>query len=197
MFSGVKDEELLKRASRGDEAAFLLLYKRYRDPIFRFACRMVGSVELAEDIAHDCFLGLIYQPERFDPGRASLRTYLYAAARNLSIKYFRRLGTEITLEDMSEDYDLLEVQEPLKKILDKELAVEMGKAIAELPHLQREALILFEYEGLSLAEAAEITGTDVGTIKARLFRARGRLRKLFAHYFKSDLKDACYKEIVN
>src|SRR6185503_18465311 len=103
MSSLIRDEELLKRSGRGDERAFMMLYERHRDPIFRFAYRMVGSVELAEDIAHDCFLGLIYRPERYDPERASLRTYLYAAARNLAIKHFRRLGVEVTVDDLPEE----------------------------------------------------------------------------------------------
>ena len=69
------DERLLGKASRGDEAAFLELYKRHRDPVFRFAYRMLGSMELAEDVAHDCFLSLLKKPEGFDPRRgASLRT---------------------------------------------------------------------------------------------------------------------------
>ena len=84
------DERLLKRASRGDEAAFLLLYERHRDAVYRFAYRMLGRAALAEDVTHDCFLSLIKQPARFDPSRAvRLRTYLYAAARNLAMKHFR------------------------------------------------------------------------------------------------------------
>src|SRR5438552_11804868 len=52
--------------------------ERYRDPIFRFAYRLLGSVEAAEDVTHDCFLSLIKDPGRFDSSRASLRTYIYA-----------------------------------------------------------------------------------------------------------------------
>ena len=76
------DEQLLEEVANGNTAAFQILYERYRGPIFRFAYRLLGSVEAAEDVAHDCFLGLIKEPGRFDSSRASLRTYLYAAARN-------------------------------------------------------------------------------------------------------------------
>jgi RNA polymerase sigma-70 factor (ECF subfamily) len=55
-------------------------------------------------------------------------------------------------------------------------------AVSELPPLQREAIVLFEYEGLSLAEVASVCETDVGTVKARLHRARGRLRRTLAPY---------------
>ena len=63
---------------------------------------------------------------------------------------------------------------PLRRLLDEELATQVREAIFSLPPLQREALILFEYEGLSLNEVAEIAGTDVGAIKARLIQGSGR-----------------------
>ncbi len=62
----------------------------------------------------------------------------------------------------------------------------MRKAIDELPPLQREALVLFEYEELVLAEIAEIVGVDIGTVKARLHRARQCLKRSLAPYLKSD-----------
>src|SRR5438093_13349402 len=102
MFYDVTDEELLKRS--GDESAFLLLYQRHRDSVFAFTYRMLGSVELAEDVTHDCFLSLINRPHLFDPTRASLRSYLYGAARNLVFKLFRKRGAEVAIEDLSEEY---------------------------------------------------------------------------------------------
>jgi DNA-directed RNA polymerase specialized sigma24 family protein len=59
------DELLLEKAGDGDQAAFLELYDRHREPIFRFAYRLLGSVEIAEDVTHDCFLSLIRKPENF------------------------------------------------------------------------------------------------------------------------------------
>jgi RNA polymerase sigma-70 factor, ECF subfamily len=76
-------------------------------------------------------------------------------------------------------------QEPLRRLLASEVSGVVRKAIGELPPLQREALILFEYEELSLAEIAEIAGVDIGTVKSRLYRARQRLRILLAPYFLS------------
>ena len=178
------DEELLERASRGDEAAFLLLYERHRDGVFRFAYRLLGSIGSAEDVTHDCFLSLIKQPHKFDPTRASLRTYLYAAARNLAMKQFRQLGADLSVDDLPEEPCLPDAQEPLRQLLDEELSREVRKAVDSLPPLQREALVLFEYEELSLIEVAAIVGADVGTVKARLHRARQRLRRLLAPYFK-------------
>lgn len=180
------DEGLLKEAGRGDEAAFLALYERHRDAVFRFAFRLTGSVELAEDVTHDCFLSLIKQPQKFDPARASLRTYLLAAARNLALKHFRRASSEVTVEELIEEPRLTDTQQPLRQLLDDELSSEVRKAIDRLPPLQREALILFEYEELGLVETAAIVGADVGTVKARLYRARQQLRRLLAPYLKSN-----------
>ena len=177
------DERLLERASSGDEAAFQVLYSRYRDLIFRFAFRQVGSAAAAEDVTHDCFLTLIREPNRFKAERASFRTYLYAVARNLSLKNFNNSRRESPLSDLGEEPPVAERQQPVRQVLDRELSAEVQRAIASLPPLQREALILFEYEELSLAEVAAIVDADVGTVKGRLFRARAGLRQELAEYF--------------
>lgn len=179
------DERLLERASRGDEAAFLTLYECYRDPVFRFAYRLLGSQELAEDVAHDCFLSLLRQPGRFDPARASLKTYLLSAVRNLAMKHFRGVRGEETLDDLANEPRVPERRGPLNKLLEDELSTEVRRAIDSLPPLQREALVLFEFEELSLSEIAEIAGADIGTVKARLHRARQSLKRQLAPYFKS------------
>ena len=101
MLDRTTDEALLARACQGEEAAFLALYERYRDPIYRFAYRLLGSAALAEDITHDCFLSLHRWPEAIDPTRAALRTYLYAAVRNLALKQFRRPRLVVTLDDLN------------------------------------------------------------------------------------------------
>lgn len=190
------DEALLKRAGEGDQAAFLELYERHRQPIFRFAYRLLGEVDIAEDVTHDCFLSLIRKPENFRPERASLRTYLFAAARNLALKYFRNSGRETGLEEMTEEPQLSPRHEPLRKLLDEELAAEVRRAVFSLPPLQREALVLFEYEGLSLNDIAEITGADVGAVKGRLYRARERLKSVLRPYLSGDRELNSGREIV-
>jgi RNA polymerase sigma-70 factor (ECF subfamily) len=178
------DERLLERASSGDETAFALLYERHRQIVFRFAYRFLQSKELAEEITHDCFLSLFKEPRRFKAkGQgASLRTYLCAAARNLAFKHLRRAGNETAIDE--EVLLVVFSQEPLRQLLTAEVSEAVRKAIGELPPLQREALILFEYEELPLAEIAEIAGVDSGTVKSRLYRARQRLRIVLAPYFK-------------
>jgi len=178
------DERLLEWAANGDTAAFQILYERYRDPIFRFAYRLLGSVEAAEDVAHDCFLGLIKDPGRFDSTRASLRTYLYGAARNQAAKRYQSFGRETGIEELTDEPRSADRLGPMALVLDTELAGEVEQAIASLPPLQREALVLFEYEDLSLAEIAAVVGADSGTVKGRLFRAREKLRARLDRYFR-------------
>jgi len=138
---------------------------------------MLGSVEAAEDITHDCFLSLIRKTENFQATRGSLRTYLYAAARNLAMKQFRDRGRETLMDDLTEHPQAPRRHEPLRgRVLDAELVNKVREAIADLPPLQREALVLFEYEELPMNEIATIVGADVGAVKGRLHRARERLR---------------------
>ncbi|HZI62191.1 MAG TPA: RNA polymerase sigma factor [Pyrinomonadaceae bacterium] len=190
------DELLLQKAGKGDQAAFLELYDRHRDPIFRFAYRLLGSVEIAEDITHDCFLSLIRRPEGYRPERAALRTYLFAIARNLALKHFRNTGRETGLEEMTDEPEVSPRHTPLRRLLDEELAGQVRDAIFNLPDLQREALILYEYEGLSLNEIAAVVDADAGAIKARLYRARERLKRVLRPYLDSNQELNSGREIV-
>jgi RNA polymerase sigma-70 factor (ECF subfamily) len=190
------DGQLLEKAGSGDQGAFLELYETHRLPVFRFAYRLLGSAELAEDVTHDCFLSLIRKPENFVASRGSLRTYLYAAARNLAMKHFRSAGRETTLDDLGEEQDSIVPvrEEPLHQLLEAELSEKVREAVQRLPALQREALVLFEYEGLSLSEIAAVVGADVGTVKSRLYRARERLKSALHHYLNSSREIVTLKE---
>ena len=186
----MSDELLLERAKGGDQEAFVELYERHRNAVFRFAYRLLGSVEMAEDVTHDCFLSLIRRPENFDPSRGRLRTYLYSAARNLSLKNFRNSGREASIDELSEEPPVPVREQPLHRLLDEELSQKVKEAMFSLPPLQREALVLFEYEGLTLSEIADIVGADVGAVKARLHRARQQLRTSLLPYLNSTLEIA-------
>jgi RNA polymerase sigma-70 factor (ECF subfamily) len=187
---------LLEKAGAGDPAAFINLYERHRAAIFRFSYRLSGSVEAAEDITHDCFLGLIKKPENFRPERASLRTYLFSAARNLWLKQLRDLGRESALDEYEENQFIAGGKEPLGRLLDDELSAKVQEAVSSLPPLQREALVLFEYEGLALNEIASMVGTDIGAVKSRLHRARERLRNRLRPYLATSRELNTSREIV-
>lgn len=181
MTDGAAETELLLKAARGDEAAFLLLYERHRTPVFRFACRMLGSPQQAEDVTQECFLSILRRPEAFRAERASLRTYLCAIARHLALKLLRKRGQETVVDEPPVDAgDPAPGPRPgdqLQAVLDDEAAGAVRRAVEALPPLQREAVVLFEYQEMSLADIAAVCETDVGTIKSRLHRARERLRR--------------------
>jgi RNA polymerase sigma-70 factor (ECF subfamily) len=168
------DSRLLGAARRGDENSFLSLYRRHRTPLFRFAWRLTGSVAAAEDVTQECFLALL-EGAVFHDDRGSLRAYLFGVTRNLALKRVRLSGREC---DEPEDAEA--PPEQLDALLTAERSEAVARAVAALPALQREALILFEYEGLSLEEIAEVAGADVGAVKARLHRARETLRRRLA-----------------
>lgn len=176
------EELLLIKAGAGDRAAFLEIYRQQRDPVYRFAYRLSGNAETAEDLTHDCFLSLMRNSENFIPGRASLRTYLFSAARNLWLKQLRKSGRESALEDVDADKFFAVSAEPLDHLLDEELSLKVMEAVSRLSPLQREALVLFEYEGFTLAEIASMVNTDIGAVKARLHRAREQLRNALRPY---------------
>jgi RNA polymerase sigma-70 factor (ECF subfamily) len=183
-------------AGAGDPAAFIQLYERHRAPVFRFAYRLSGSVEAAEDITHDCFLSLIKRPDSFQPNRASLRTYLLSASRNLWLKQLRNSHRESALDEITEDHFVAIDKEPLAQLLGDELSLKVQEAVARLPPLQKEALVLFEYEGMALSEIASMIGTDVGAVKSRLHRARERLRNALRPYLNTNMELNTSREIV-
>ena len=137
MQDGAAEAELLLRAGRGDEAAFLLLYERHRTPVFRFACRMLGSDAQAEDVTQECFLAVLRRPEAFRAERASLRTYLCAIARHLALKQLRKRGQETLLDDPPEVVDGAlgrDGADPLRRVVEAEEAEAVRAALPERLH---------------------------------------------------------------
>ena len=110
------------------------------------------------------------------------------------MKHFRSRRGEDALDSLTGELSVPAHHGPLHKLLDEELAVAVRRAIEELPPLQREALVLFEYEELPLAEIAAITGADVGTVKSRLHRARQSLKQKLLPYLKS--KEVIVDEVL-
>ena len=136
------------------------------------------------------------KPGNFQPDRASLRTYLFSAARNLWLKQLRNSGREAALDEFDENQYISLDPEPLSRLLDDELAVKVREAVCNLPPLQKEALVLFEYEGLALSEIAVMIGTDVGAVKSRLYRAREGLRNILRPYLGTNRELNTSREIV-
>jgi RNA polymerase sigma-70 factor (ECF subfamily) len=172
------DEALLALVGRS-ESAFIVLFERYREVIFRVACRLTNSAAVAEDITQECFLGLLDAPGRFDPVKGSLRTYLYGTVRNLALKYHGLREGDVDLEDTEID----DTAELSQAFLRQEQLQVIRQAISTLPLPQREALILSQYEELPLEEIATILDIEIGAVKSRLHRARTRLKRILSPYF--------------
>jgi RNA polymerase sigma-70 factor (ECF subfamily) len=152
-------------------------FDRYHEAVFRFVYRLTGRADTAEDITQECFLAFVRAPERFDGARGTMKTYLFSIARNLALKNHRDQCAETPFEDG--DGALL--ADPHAS---PELSSVVQQAVAGLPAMQQEALVLFEYEGFTLEEVAAVVGADVGTVKSRLHRARARLKRTLAPYRK-------------
>jgi RNA polymerase sigma-70 factor, ECF subfamily len=179
------EADLVREARQGVEPAFLAIYQRHRSPVFQFAWRLTGSAAAAEDVTQECFLALV-RGAAFDGDRGTLRTYLFGIARNLVLRRLRISGREA--EEAAEAVAPIDV---LGDLLAAERSELVARAVAGLPVLQREALVLFTYEELSLEEIAEITGADVGAVKSRLRRARESLHTRLAPVLDRDSERRC------
>jgi RNA polymerase sigma-70 factor, ECF subfamily len=185
-WSGCPDEDLLEGMAQGQEEAFAEIYRRYHGLVHRFAYRMTGSIDAADDVAHICFASLIASPRRYRQGRASLGTYLCAAARNQSLKRLRAWTREVGCGEASGRLADDRIG-PLRRLLDDERTRIVRAAVSALAPLHREVVVLVEYEGLDLATVAQIVGADVGAVKVRLHRARKKLRRALESYVNGQM----------
>ena len=155
------------------DAEFRDVFDQHKDAVYRFAWRMTGSPEAAEDVAQDAFLVLLRQPTRFDPARGGLRAFLLGVARNLALK---RWHDDHRWQELDDEQFIAQPIDAERR----ETGAIVAEAVGALPPLQREVVILVEYEGLTLDETARAVEAEVGTVKSRLHRARQNLRRMLA-----------------
>ncbi len=170
---------LLARAAEGHTEAFRKLYEVHHAALFRFAYRLTSAVDVAEDLTQECFVRLMGST-RFDEQRGSLRQYLYGIMRNLVRQREQGGGREIGWD--AESDPKLTVAPLTDSLSSQDLTDAVQAAISALPPLQREVIVLCEFEELSLGDAAAVIGVDIGVIKSRLHRAREGLRHHLAPY---------------
>jgi len=171
---------LLRRAGKGDEEAFTLLYRRHQAALYRFALRMSGNAWTAEEIVQDVFMTLMRDPKKFDPERGTLGAFLYGITRNRVLKHLERSPREISLDERKEDGASLEATlqdfvTPATVAEKRELIELVWAAVLGLPAEFRETVVLCELEELSYEEAAAMIGCPIGTIRSRLYRGRALL----------------------
>ena len=175
-----RDDVLLRRAAKGDEEAFALLYRRHQAAMYRFALRMTGNTWAAEEIVQDVFMTLMRVPKKYDSTRGTLGGFLYGIARNRVMKHLERLPREVSLEEKNEDGSgpgivLQDASTPATQAEKRERADHVRAAVLDLPPDFREAVVLCELEELSYEEAAQTVGCPIGTIRSRLHRGRALL----------------------
>jgi RNA polymerase sigma-70 factor, ECF subfamily len=176
----VREDVLLRRAGKGDEEAFTLLYRRHQAALYRFALRMTGNTWAAEEIVQDVFMTLMRDPKKYDAARGTLGGFLYGVTRNRVLKHLERLPREVSLDEKNEDGAglgsiLQDASTPAIQAEKRERVAHVWAAVLDLPAEFREAVVLCELEERSYEEAAQLAGCPIGTIRSRLHRGRALL----------------------
>jgi RNA polymerase sigma-70 factor (ECF subfamily) len=172
------DDELLVRLRKGDEEAFVTLYRKRQAAIYRFALHMSGSLTVAEDVTQEVFLALLRQECGFDPERGTLSGYLFGIARKLVLRNSERGRSNVALENDLDDGTLPELavnDDPLLELTHREGIESLRRAVQALPRRYREVVVLCDLEEVDYADAAVALGCPIGTVRSRLHRARGLL----------------------
>ena len=178
---------LLARLKNGDEGAFTALYRRHKDAVYRFALLYCGTAGTAADVTQDTFVHLMTKAAQFDATRGTVGAWLCGVARNIARRHLGEPREEYRdPSDLHDDTDsqatLVEAETPLERLLRNEAAEQVRAAIARLAPHYRDVLILCELSGLSYAEAAQVCGLEIGTVRSRLNRARTALAQSLAPY---------------
>ncbi len=184
------DALLVERVKAGDMAAFDTLTRKYRGRIFSVVYNMLANREDAMDIVQDAFIKAFSSIGSFR-GSSSFYTWLYRIAVNMSISFLKRarLKRFFSFENIDEELANFEISEKLTEHSDgakstnlKELREKLNEALQTLSIKHRTVVVLFEIEGLSHQEIAEITGTSEATVRTRLHYAKQQLQGILKDY---------------
>lgn len=167
------DEQLMIAFSRGSNDAFSQLFARYKQPLFGFFWRRVPDRAQAEELTQEAFVAVIRAAPRYEPS-ARFRTYLYAIALKILRAYRRKAAFRATFLGSPAEH----VEPSAESGIVTQLF--MREALRKLDGIDREILLLREFEQLSYAEIAELLNLPVNTVRSRLFRARTALRELLS-----------------
>lgn len=180
--STTTDEELALRLKQGDTSAMTLIYERYKLGLFSFCRRLLSDREAAEDAVQETIVKMIAARTTLS-NPSSLKSWLYAIARNEAYSILRRRNHIRELNE--EDEDVLAAEsEPLQiEVAERTKLLEL--AVQLLLPQYKEVLLLREYEMLGYEEIASVTGTTVSSVKSRLFKARRALLEQLKPYRKA------------
>jgi RNA polymerase sigma-70 factor, ECF subfamily len=177
------DEQLMLAFSKGSSHAFEELFSRYKQPIFGFFRRRVTESAQAEELTQETFVALLRAGARYEP-RALFRTYLYAIGFKILRAHRRKAAFRATFFGQHNS-----AHEPSRRdAMESGLWVRRG--VEQLDSMDREILLLREFEQLSYAEIANLLQLPLNTVRSRLFRARIALRDLLQPPVATSTKDA-------
>jgi RNA polymerase sigma-70 factor (ECF subfamily) len=177
------DEELVARATAGDQDSFNQLVSRWERTIFALAYRTLGREEDARDVVQEAFLRA-YRGLRGFKGEAKFSSWLYRITLNLCRDWIRRerRAPVVQAPEGIDAVDLADAQAaPTESVEDlvsrRELSRAVARAMAELPEDQRTAILLKEYHGLTFQEIADQLHCPLSTVKTRLYQGLSVLRR--------------------
>ena len=177
------DAELLHAHCAGDPEAFTELVRRHRDRLWAVALRTTGDPEEAADALQDALISAFRRADQFR-GESAVTTWLHRIVVNAALDRMRRRAVRPWVplpEEGGERGDATSLAEPRDAMDDRETALEIQAALAELPPDQRAAVVLVDLEGWSVEDAARALECPVGTVKSRCFRGRAKLADRLAH----------------
>lgn len=163
---------MVERAGKGDQVAFRALYDANVDRIFRLAYRMAGEEELARDFTQEAFVRAWQRLDQYR-GDAAFSTWLHAIAVSVALNGLRKVDRHRKRERSLED---AAATAPDRRGLDAGAKDRLRGAVDDLPEMYRTVFLMHDLEGYSHGEIAETLGVAEGTSKARLHRARAKLR---------------------
>lgn len=164
----------------GDNAGFERLVIRYKDGLIYYLNNIIKNITIAEDLAQDAFVEIYVHKERFVPGKASFKTYLYTIGHHKAVDYVRKSQKEL-LTDFQTEEELNTATEggPELHLLEQEGKEELYRALKSLKEEYQEVLVLTELEGMKLKEVATVMGKTLPQIKVLAHRARKALLLAF------------------
>ncbi len=190
--TGMLEGDLVKRARKGDLAAYDELVKRYQERIYATIYHMTSNHEDANDLAQESFIKA-YSALKSFKGGSSFYTWLYRIAVNKTINFLKQRKNKyhLSLNDMDmnaeNDPDLVALasdKTPFRDANLSELQKKLNEALLKLSEPHRMVVVLHDVQGQSHDEIAEIMGCNIGTVRSRLFYARQQLQGYLNEYIK-------------
>ena len=188
MSKEIPDIQLIERALAGDQTAYREILKKYRTPLYNLLFRMVRNKMETEDLVQEAFIKAFGSLATFNDEYA-FSTWLYKIAINNCIDHFRKKRLKTFSLDKPIDSKDGEIRrefpdptyQPDRALLSKEKDKLIEEAIQNLPEKYRISIVLRHNEDKSYEEISQILNIPLGTVKARIFRAREMLKKQLKH----------------